>query len=47
MLFMVKILFAVVVFVVVGTVTLFSIRDVTIPQEPVKKTIAQDKYLND
>ncbi len=45
--FLLKILFAAIIFVIVGGTTLLALRDVTIPQEQVTKTIPQEQYLND
>ncbi len=45
--FLLKILFAAIVFVVIGSGTLLMIRDVNIPPETITKTIPQKQYLDD
>jgi|GEM_PF-5600631 len=40
-----KIIFAVFIFFIVGSVTLLSIKDVSIPQEEIAKTIPANNFI--
>jgi len=45
--FLIKIIFALVVFFVVGLTTLVAIKDVEIPQKPVVEVISNERLLNE
>jgi len=43
--FLLKIIFAALVFIIVGATTLLMITDVSVPQEEITKTIPNDRFL--
>ncbi len=45
--FLIKIIFALLVFFIVGIATLVAIKDVEIPQKPVVETISNDRLLDE
>ncbi|MGH1404475.1 MAG: hypothetical protein ACRBDL_09545 [Alphaproteobacteria bacterium] len=42
--FLIKIFFAAIVFVIVGSISFIAVKDVTIPQEQVTETVSDDLY---